>query len=226
MKKILFIVVILFTCIMSATNIGNPNILKTYNENKEAIKFNQIKQQMRLEKLHKMIDTIEFQSEIKIPNYVDINYIEYMYNKTIEFQLPIRTVFRLVSKESKFIDTIISPVGAKGFFQLMPETEDAYSIILNIDTLNLDYNQKNIYIGLTMLKDLHDYWRTKGYTDKYSWKLTLACYNAGIKNVIKFRGVPPIQETINYIDYILRRHSNSKFYTNIKKNENKIKIGT
>ena len=226
MKKILFITIILFTCIMNATNIGSIGMFGIYNRANDEIKFNQIKQQMRLKKLCKMIDTIEFQAEIKIPKYVDTNYIEYIYNKSIEFKLPIRTVFRLISQESKFIDTIISPVGAKGFFQLMPETEDAYSIILNINTLNLDYNRKNIYIGLTMLKDLHDYWRTKGYSDKYSWKLTLACYNAGIKKVIKFRGVPPIQETIDYIDYILRKHSNTKFYTNIKKNENKIKIST
>jgi hypothetical protein len=211
---------------MSATNIGNPNMMRTHGSDNERVKLNQIKQQKRLEKIHKMIDTIEFQAEIKIPNYVDTNDIEFIYDKTMEFQLPIRTIFRLVFNESKFIDTIVSPVGAKGFFQLMPETEDAYSLMLNIDTFNFTYNQKNIYIGLTMVKDLYDYWRGKGCTDKYSWKLTLASYNAGIKKVFKFRGIPPIQETINYIDYILRRHSNSKFYTNIKKNENKTKIGT
>jgi hypothetical protein len=73
MKKILFMTVILFTCIMSATNIGNPNMMRTHGSDNERVKLNQIKQQKRLEKIHKMIDTIEFQAEIKIPNYVDTN---------------------------------------------------------------------------------------------------------------------------------------------------------
>ena len=66
-------------------------------------------------------------------------------------------------------------------------------------------NQKNIFIGMHMLKDWYEYWsETKGKPESYSWKLSLACYNAGIIKVMKYGGIPPYRETINYINFILK----------------------
>ena len=176
-------------------------------------KMEMIEKFMRERYLEEMIKEIEFEAEVKIPKYVNIEYIEYMYDLAKEYEIPTRLTFRLVFKESSFIDTIKSSEGAHGFMQLMPETQELYSKRLNIDSLNLDSNRQNIYIGMNLLKNLHDYWVRKGNSTEYSWMLTLACYNAGIARVIKYEGVPPFSETIKYIDFILRIHTDPELYT-------------
>ena len=157
--------------------------------------------------LENLIPNIEIEAEIKIPDYVDIKYIEYMYKLAKQLNLSIRMVFRLVYFESSFIDTIVSPAGAYGFFQIMPETYNLYSKILNVDALHLDKNCKNIYVGMHYLKGLYDYWFEKGNPDTYSWKLSLASYNAGIGKVIKYNGIPPYRDTIKYINFIMKEHT-------------------
>lgn len=158
--------------------------------------------------LENMVKEIEAESELKIPNYVDMKYIEYMYDLGKKLEIPTRLTFRLVFKESSFIDTVKSCEGAEGFMQLMPETEELYANALRVDTLHLDVNQENIYIGLNMLKDLYNYWNNdKGKPESYAWKLSLASYNAGIGKVLKYNGIPPYKETLKYIEFILREHS-------------------
>ena len=74
-----------------------------------------------------------------------------------------------------------------------------------------------------MIKDSYDYWTIRGNSEKYSWKLSLASYNSGIGTVIKYRGIPPIPETIDFIGFILKAHSNPTFIANyVKKYGNEI----
>jgi soluble lytic murein transglycosylase-like protein len=127
-------------------------------------------------------------------------------------------------KESSFIDTVMSPVGAKGLMQLMPDTRKTYYELLRVDTLNLDKNQEDIYIGMNMLLDLQAYWTDRGNSEKYSWKLSLASYNAGKGRVLQYKGIPPYKETQDFVVFILKAHSNPVFYANIlQKNENSLK---
>ena len=172
-----------------------------------AIKNNEIKKIKREMYLKDLIQQIEAESEVTIPDYVNIKYVEYMYDLSKKIELPTRMVFRLVYRESAFIDTIVSREGAEGFFQVMPDTYELYRKALQVDTLKLDDNQKNIYIGMYMLKDLYDYWMEKGKPDRYSWKLSLACYNAGMGKVLYYHGIPPYKETISYIRFVLKEHS-------------------
>lgn len=160
-----------------------------------------IKRQLYLEN---MVKEIETESEVKIPNYVDMRYIEYMYALSKELEVPVRTTFRVVFRESSFIDTVTSDEGAHGFMQVMPDTRKLFEKRYCMDTMKLDKNQKNIFIGMHMLKDSYDYWVNKGKPESYSWKLSLACYNAGIVAVVKYNGVPPYRETLDYISYILQ----------------------
>jgi hypothetical protein len=164
--------------------------------------------------LKKLVQDIEIESGIPIPNYVDVKYIEYIYTLAKELSLPTRMVFRLVHSESSFIDTIKSSAGAHGFFQVMPGTRKLYEKRFNISSLNLDYNSENIYIGTHLLKDLYDYWFDRGNSNSYSWRLALACYNTGILRVIDNNGVPPDENVINYIDFILQKPSDN--YTSNK----------
>jgi soluble lytic murein transglycosylase-like protein len=172
-----------------------------------------------------MIQQIEFESEVLIPDYIDFKYVEYTYNLANQVGLSARMAFRLMFKESSFVDTIVSPKGAKGLMQLMPDTRTSYYKTLRVDTLNLDRNQEDIYIGLNIVKDMYAFWRERGNSENYSWKLTLASYNAGKGNVLKYKGIPPYKETTDFVIFILKSHSNPVFYANIlhkKKNDGDI----
>lgn len=224
MKKLLFIFILLFFSIteeITSHADGQPNVF-------DEIRKEEILKNQKDRYLKEMISTIEYESEIKIPEYVDIKYIEYMYELSKELEIPIRTTFRLVFKESSFIDTIQSRVGAYGFMQLMPNTEAFFGNHLGVDSMEFeDYNYKNIYIGLCYLKYLYVYWYDRDNSDGYSWILALASYNAGKGRVTKYQGIPPFKETIDYVDFILREHSDPIFYANnITKNENTNKNGT
>jgi soluble lytic murein transglycosylase-like protein len=196
MKKIMLLLIILVSTFFingsfsSADN--NPEINTTIEK---------FKRQIFLEK---MVKEIETESEVKIPNYVDMKYIEYMYLLSKELEVPIRTTFRVVFRESSFIDTVTSGEGAHGFMQVMPDTRKLFTKRYGLDTTKLDNNQKNIFIGMHMLKDYYEYWVNKGNSKKYSWKLTLACYNAGIVAVKLYNGIPPYHETLDYISYVLQ----------------------
>jgi soluble lytic murein transglycosylase-like protein len=196
MKKLLLLLIILVTTFF---------INGSYSSADNNAKFNPTIERLKREIfLADMVKEIENESDIKIPEYVDIKYIEYMYTLSKELELPLRTTFRVIFRESSFIDTITSTEGAHGFMQVMPDTRKLFTKRYGIDTMKLDNNQKNIFIGMHMLKDTYEYWVNKGKSEKYSWKLTLACYNAGIVAVIFYDGIPPYQETINYISYVLQ----------------------
>ena len=171
-----------------------------------------------------LIQHIEFESEIIIPTYFDVKYVKFAYNLADTLEIPTRTAFRLIYKESCFRDTVTSPMGAYGLMQLMPDTRRFYRSVLRSDTLNLDRNSEDIYIGLNMVKDLYGFWRERGNSEKYSWKLALASYNAGKGTVLKSKGVPQIKETTDFLAFILRTHSNPEFFASyIRKYENTVK---
>ena len=192
----------LLLIILVSTFFLNKSYSSTDIDMKNNLFIEKIKRRFYLEN---MVKEIETESEVKIPVYVDMKYVEYMYLMSKELEIPTRTTFRLVFKESCFVDTVVSHEGAYGFMQVMPKTRELYAERYGLDTLRLDENQKNIFIGMHMLKDWYEYWsETKGKPESYSWKLSLACYNAGIIKVMKYGGIPPYRETINYINFILK----------------------
>ena len=209
MKKIIILLLLLTFTIIDSDMLDSQVI----DSERKGTMFKHIEYEIeRKEKadIAEMIAIIEREAEVKIPTYVDIKYITYMYNKSIELNLPIRYVFRLINMESRFRYDALSRVGAKGFMQLMPKTESLYINRLNLnktkmhDRFNLNYivdeNLKNITIGLYMLNDLNLIFEHK----KNKWEHVLASYNAGIGNVRKYGGVPPFSETKKYVAYILR----------------------
>jgi len=168
------------------------------------------------------IQQVEFESELVIPDYFDFKYVEFTSKTAEQFGISRRMAFRLIFKESSFDDSLTSPAGAKGLTQLMPKTRKIYYDMLCVDTLNLDKNQEDIYIGLYYLKDLREMWKERGNSEKVLWKLALAGYNAGPQKVILYKGIPPYKQTIDFVNFINSRHSNPVFYSNIlKKNANK-----
>jgi hypothetical protein len=227
-KSLLFILVLLFLNIgskypiMSETT-ASSNAIEVYNE-ELAIKAEYERYVKMYQEIYEksLIQQIEFESEVIIPEHIDFKYVEYAYNISKELNISARITFRLMFKESSFVDTAVSKVGAQGLMQLMPDTREFYYKKLRLDTLNLDKNQEDIYISLNYLNDLSEFWRKRGNSEKNLLRLSLAAYNAGPNNVIKYRGIPPYKETQNFVFFISKPHSNPIFYANIlSKNINK-----
>lgn len=232
MKKIISTLILMFSFYFFSTLSVGVATSNTNNNtgNSSNIEMELTKKLADLEKeirIKNLIQYVEFESEVIIPDYINFDDIEYAFNLANKLELSTRMVFRLMYQESSFVDTIVSPKGAEGLMQLMPETRQTYYELLRVDTLNLDKNQEDIYIGMNYLKDLHAFWLERGNPEKISWKLSLASYNSGKGTVLKYRGIPPYKETTDFVTFILKAHSNPDFFAHYsKKYENQIKNNT
>lgn len=95
---------------------------------------------------------------------------------------------RLVQQESNWNPQARSHKGALGLAQLLPTT----AANLGVDPTN---PKQNLEGGARYL--------AQQYRKFGSWRLALAAYNAGPAAVEKYGGVPPYEETKNYVKKIL-----------------------
>jgi soluble lytic murein transglycosylase-like protein len=104
--------------------------------------------------------------------------------------VPAELIHSVIKIESNYDEKAVSPKGAMGLMQLMPETARYYGVRNPFDP------EENIKGGVLYLKDLIRLF--KGQTN-----LVLAAYNAGQEALKKFNGVPPYKETIEYIKKVM-----------------------
>ena len=103
--------------------------------------------------------------------------------------LPADLLFAVAQTESDFDQSSVSSTGAKGIMQLMPGTAAA----LGVDA---DDMVQNIEGGARYLKQqLDDFGGNV--------EMALAAYNAGPGAVEEYKGVPPYEETQNYVKKIM-----------------------
>jgi len=102
------------------------------------------------------------------------------------FGLDPQFVLAVIAAESAFDKTAVSPKGAQGLMQLMPQTASRFGVSNAFDPV------QNLRGGMTYLAWLID--QFGGDLD-----LALAGYNAGEKAVEQYRGIPPYQETQEYV---------------------------
>jgi soluble lytic murein transglycosylase-like protein len=104
-----------------------------------------------------------------------------------------RFVHAVIWQESKYRQSAVSHAGAQGLMQLMPATAKRFGCEDPNDP------QKNIEAGT---KYLH--WLLKRFSGNV--ELALAGYNAGEGAVDKYNGIPPYNETRNYVKIISQRY--------------------
>ena len=97
----------------------------------------------------------------------------------------------VIKAESDYDSKTVSHKGAQGLMQLMPATAKRFGVRNSFDP------EQNIYAGTKYLRWLLD--KFDGNAD-----LAVAGYNAGEGNIMKYDGVPPFRETVNYINRIAR----------------------
>ena len=95
----------------------------------------------------------------------------------------------VMQTESAFNAMAVSPVGALGLMQLMPDVAAELGAVDPMDP------RENIMAGSRYLRQLLD-------ANRGNLKLALASYNAGPGNVANYRAVPPFKETQNYVKKI------------------------
>ena len=106
-------------------------------------------------------------------------------------QMDSKLIHAVIQAESAYNPKAVSPVGAVGMMQLMPDTARRYGVVDRYDV------EQNIDAGTRYLKDLLVMFGA-------DLKLAVAGFNAGEGAVLRYnRTVPPYRETQNYVQQVL-----------------------
>ncbi len=113
------------------------------------------------------------------------------------YQLDPDLVTSVIRAESGFNARAVSPKGAQGLMQLMPQTASKLGVQNAFDP------QSNVEAGTRYLREL---------LERYNFDLikALAAYNAGPQRVEQYNGVPPYYETRAYVARIVRDFNKKK----------------
>lgn len=103
-----------------------------------------------------------------------------------KFKLDRSLVKAVIKAESDFDPRVVSSKGAQGLMQLMPETAKEVGVTNPFDP------SESIYGGSLYLRKMLD-------SFDQNLDYALAAYNAGPGAVRKYGGVPPYEETQNYV---------------------------
>ncbi len=143
-------------------------------------------------------------------------FTEYVTKYSNEFDVPEALIYAVIRTESSFDPEAKSSVGAIGLMQLMPDTLDWLSRLLDEDAPTGEINdpETNIKYGTYYLRHL--------YNRFGSWETAIAAYNAGhgrvtawLKNKeysddgINLKSIP-FEETKNYVNKVTGNYNTYK----------------
>ncbi len=146
-------------------------------ENKNAQSINTIKRSG---------DNTEFASFLGETKSLD----EIFQDAAVKHNVSVELLKAIGKAESDFNTKAVSRCGAQGVMQLMPATAKSLGVTDSFDA------EQNIMGGAKYIS---------GLLKKYdgNTKLALAAYNAGSNNVAKYGGIPPFDETQNYVKKVM-----------------------
>ena len=107
-----------------------------------------------------------------------------------EYGVNPRLALAVARTESGMNPSAVSPKNAQGLMQLIPETAERFNVRKPFDP------EQNVRGGLAYLRWLLAYYEG-------NVPLTLAAYNAGEGAVDRFKGIPPYDETRDYVRRIM-----------------------
>jgi len=113
--------------------------------------------------------------------------------KSRAYGLAPELLYAVIEQESRFTAHAVSPKGAAGLMQLMPETQTTFGVADPFDP------ERNVATGAKFLRALIARFGTL--------PLALAAYNAGPETVARSGGIPNIPETQNYVARIMTRYA-------------------
>jgi len=124
----------------------------------------------------------------------------------VRYRIPENLVRAVMHAESNFDPHAVSPRGASGLMQLMPETAQEMYVK---DIFNA---QQNIDGGARYLRVL---------ANQYEGDMVkmLAAYNAGPEALRKFGGLPPYEETQVYVRKVIQLYFQYKEQSKLAKAE-------
>ncbi len=109
------------------------------------------------------------------------------------YRLPESFVRAVIRVESDYNPQVVSHAGACGLMQLMPATAARMGVRDPFDP------RQNILGGTRYLRILANQFNG-------DLVLTIAAYNAGEGAVLRYRGIPPYEETQRYVRRVLRHY--------------------
>ncbi|WP_421275836.1 lytic transglycosylase domain-containing protein [Aeromonas veronii] len=105
-------------------------------------------------------------------------------------QVDVRLVLAIAIAESNLESRAVSAKNAQGVMQLIPETQQRFGVTQPFDPA------QNIKGGVSYLK-----WLDRRFDG--DWVLISAAYNAGEKAIERYGGIPPYDETREYVKRVL-----------------------
>jgi soluble lytic murein transglycosylase-like protein len=127
-----------------------------------------------------------------VPQLSKAETMQLIADSAAKHKVPSAFVASIVAAESNFDCSAVSPKGAVGLMQLMPETAQQFGADPTIPAQNID-------AGTRYLRWLMDHYQKT----RNSITHVIAAYNAGPGNVDRYRGVPPFRETRTYVKRVM-----------------------
>jgi len=110
-----------------------------------------------------------------------------------DYGLDPNLILAVIQTESNFNPRARSPKNAQGLMQLIPSTAARFGVRDRTDPV------QNLHGGMAYMRWLLSFFQG-------DLQLALAGYNAGERAVEKYLGVPPYQETKNYVRKVMRAY--------------------